>query len=1135
MSFEYWDFWFGYFGLNQNQSGQWYKDTRIEVARNNSKFQASNQAYLWGKTKPITYGNRRILGALLQIGQSRIEETFRDYVVYANDYGGGIQYQTRQDSISYIATFAYTFGEPGNPTSRQHLKKMWINKQLVYDAAQGALASNFRFAFYPGNESQTPDAELNAERYEYPVAYRGLMYIVLYDYTTSREPSGAPVLEAEFTEEITNSQVVTNYANLGSSINTTFLRHCAYDAKRNMMYQAGNGDFKLYKYDCTEKRLVDVYPITGAVYKGTPFGSLTNVYILGSLRYNNIFHILCTMTSQNSTQLFMINADTGAVVDDFGENSSDLTPTRTNVVQAISMTAINTTDRFNLSNKFVVTDVFNNVYLFNFEGGQMTMIDFEDLPEVSGSTAFSILAGDIDGLAMYTANDREKTIKRLVKGVLNPTWYTGTYEIVHMIPLERDGTMVIFEDAYLTTDWRIVKIRRKDKSVVWTLNGADYPVAYGPRGFLNEWRTQSYTANQKIAWISIGFNDMVTLDLISGQLTTVAYKNSNFDYPVYDAYSNKFIQRVNLGSDDATIRDVPVFQITTGDITLESLLRDLARRAGYEPSNVVVQNINDRITGAAITEISDINTILTDISIAYNFEIIKRGTKITFTRRGYGDIFDPDMTSIVSERVVLSTTDDEYITLRSERKATQKAPGTIRLTYIDPNYDYTVNEYKYSRNDSQADPSVTMSLALPIIMTGSQAATLATRILINQSVGRTVHEFQLPQKYINLEKGDVIELVTDAFIDYVRVNEIAYNGDFSISVKTEAIVTSAVVPVVVPDPVMPPEPPALTEGDAKAIIIDTPLLSASHQSPQAKLETYLSVIPATRRLITTGSLTQYYETEGPFNAGSTTEILTYGVTRQQLPSNPVLQIDYEYQFSFRLVQGDGTLFTTKTALEMLAGANRILVGQQGRWEMIGFIEAAYDPVTRLVTLTGICRGLRGTDYAASQHLNSDLVLLYDPDLGSMLLDTDSPEKLDEPIVYIGVRSTGEINRDDAVANINEGNSRKPWRPYNVHAVASGGDLDITWHRRTRLDGPLLNGTSYVPLDEVTEAYDLVLYRAGNIVRTVTGLTSPSFTYTAAMQATDGWSGSILSIQLDVYQISAIVGRGFPMSGVFDVE
>lgn len=143
--------------------------------------------------------------------------------------------------------------------------------------------------------------------------------------------------------------------------------------------------------------------------------------------------------------------------------------------------------------------------------------------------------------------------------------------------------------------------------------------------------------------------------------------------------------------------------------------------------------------------------------------------------------------------------------------------------------------------------------------------------------------------------------------------------------------------------------------------------------------------------------------------------------------------------------------------------------------------------------------------------------------------------LNKVATYAVADGNARVNYDDAVSLPILGASRRPWAPYNVHVIDTAGDLTITWKRRTRLTGPLNNGNSIVPLDETDEEYQLLLYRAGSIVRTLPALTSPTFTYTAAMQAEDGWTGSITQLQLNVSQISELVGPGFANAGTYDVE
>jgi hypothetical protein len=77
-------------------------------------------------------------------------------------------------------------------------------------------------------------------------------------------------------------------------------------------------------------------------------------------------------------------------------------------------------------------------------------------------------------------------------------------------------------------------------------------------------------------------------------------------------------------------------------------------------------------------------------------------------------------------------------------------------------------------------------------------------------------------------------------------------------------------------------------------------------------------------------------------------------------------------------------------------------------------------------------------------------------------------------------------------------------------------------------GAWRDGTGVVPLAEDTEAYEVDILDApgGSVVRTLTGITSPSAIYTAADQAAD-FGAAQSAVHVAVYQLSGVVGRGFP--------
>jgi hypothetical protein len=116
-----------------------------------------------------------------------------------------------------------------------------------------------------------------------------------------------------------------------------------------------------------------------------------------------------------------------------------------------------------------------------------------------------------------------------------------------------------------------------------------------------------------------------------------------------------------------------------------------------------------------------------------------------------------------------------------------------------------------------------------------------------------------------------------------------------------------------------------------------------------------------------------------------------------------------------------------------------------------------------------------------------------------------------------------------------GKDLMPYAPVRVGGFFDGlGDLIITWIRRTRIGGgDGLNDpttSAGLPLSEDAELYDVDVLNGSTVVRTVSGLTTPTMVYTVAMMTAD--FGSVpASVTVNVYQISGEVGRGFKGHGV----
>jgi hypothetical protein len=130
----------------------------------------------------------------------------------------------------------------------------------------------------------------------------------------------------------------------------------------------------------------------------------------------------------------------------------------------------------------------------------------------------------------------------------------------------------------------------------------------------------------------------------------------------------------------------------------------------------------------------------------------------------------------------------------------------------------------------------------------------------------------------------------------------------------------------------------------------------------------------------------------------------------------------------------------------------------------------------------------------------------------VLLDA-APLQVSLPLSARGLARTWRIgpsargfDHPDAVERVEafDGIGLRPFAPCHLRHSISGGDVALSWIRRTRIDGD--NWASIeVPLGEDREAYLVRILSGSTIVRTEE-VAGPAFAYTASMRAADGLAG-----------------------------
>jgi hypothetical protein len=220
----------------------------------------------------------------------------------------------------------------------------------------------------------------------------------------------------------------------------------------------------------------------------------------------------------------------------------------------------------------------------------------------------------------------------------------------------------------------------------------------------------------------------------------------------------------------------------------------------------------------------------------------------------------------------------------------------------------------------------------------------------------------------------------------------------------------------------------------------------------------------------------------------------------------------------RMVAGADRLVTV-TELEMLNGANQaLLVDSDGGVEILQF-QTVTANADGSYTLSTLLRGRRGSEAFTGGHGVSSLFVLVEAETVSRLR-VPLAELGDDR--YYGPVGRGEALRDATTKTVTPvGRDLMPYAPVQIAASGSwGGDVTITWVRRTRVGGEMVDGGDDVPLAEDTEAYEVDILGTvdGPVLRTLE-VTEPEATYTSADQTTD-WD---VYIELDLVNPGAETG------------
>ena len=518
------------------------------------------------------------------------------------------------------------------------------------------------------------------------------------------------------------------------------------------------------------------------------------------------------------------------------------------------------------------------------------------------------------------------------------------------------------------------------------------------------------------------------------------------------------------------------------------------------------------VDGFVIDRIMSPRDALASLMLARFFEACESEGAIRFRHLGSAPLLTlgPDDLAVAD--------DGAEAGYRLTRGQESEVPRVVKFAYIDGGADYRQAAIESRRLEVRSER--VSSTGLPIVSHQADMQRVADIWLQKTWVERETAKLSLPPSRLALDPGDVITLALADHAANYRLTRVSDAG----ARQMEAVASEASlygVALAPPRKVTPER--AASFGPVLAVFLDLPLITGTETPYAPRVAMAAEPWP--------GRVALYRETGDGLALDRTIDAMaTIGRTLTPLAKGPTSRWDEANVLNLRLVSG--TLASASEAA-VLKGSNvAALETASGAWEIIQFRDAVLQ-ADGSHELRGLLRGQAGSEGGMADMLASDARFVL---LNGAISEIGMSEA-ERGLARDWRWGPATLAYDDATyqtATLSfEGVGLRPFSPVHPEAQREpGGDITLSWIRRTRVNGDSWAGTD-VPLGEESEAYEVEIRDGANVKR-VLACATPLVTYGVTEQLADFGSGSFTSLDITIYQISRSFGRGAGRSATLNV-
>jgi hypothetical protein len=1065
--------------------------------------------------------------------------------------GGGKGGPTYSNT-TYTYTQSFAVAISGNELS--FVSRIWADGNLIYDTTTGSVTSNgnISFDFYPGTNSQAPNSRITADiesKYGVStggVAFRGLAYVVFYDLGLTDYGNRIPNLSFEVTSgdaAVPASMVASDIADAPEQMSRGWFFHAMDGPNVFFVYEESYNSYTFLKINAATNKMIKSrnWGEDNALPDGTFFdprpgqmpvcvladGDIATVFDWNilvkldkdtlekkntktqniTLSHTWVNCVACThvrMAHRSKNLLFVSFAGSNAIdvrfQDDYTKPAYVLIGGTSGIIE------VPVNDAYPVS---MCTDPDNNLWILSvldedsaggaYENGKgyLTKVETDTLDATSYAIPENIYISPYTSKCIYDA-------------INDSIWFTGWDET--------DESNSNFETD---VTWVFFRFDPSSSSIA----------ARTPAGTYFD----NYSLVAEAGFITGDFFTYNPLDYL-------LYKISSTTAEVLKVWDVESVESLGVYVDDAGIY-IPqmhsfvakkwprgmanVFLDRNSSIastTAAHIADSLCSAAGIDSSRRDFSCLeNCEVLGFVRDSVSSARTFLSWLQQMRLFDVVESGGVLRAVKRGSVPAIEISHADLrATEGETLPDDSDGAISVR--RTQDTDLPREVDVTYISAGDDYDQAIQRSIRQNCNSRAVSTIDMH--VVMDETSAAEIAAVVHRDLWTSRDSVSFTVSRSKLYLEPSDVVRITYEegGVTRDVRLTSVTLGMSGVISCEGVTCDDSVYAVEIDGSAKWAGETSISYPSPSEIVVMDIPITTADTGSTP-----YVWVAAAGTMDKWSGSYI-YGSTDGELweflYSHPTAAVI--GKTATALSDSALA--DTWDEISTIVITGISYNFALSSASssQVLAGWNEALVGD----EIIRFRDAT--EVDGGVQISGLRRGLKGTEWAISNHGNIEpFVLLTSgssvhPGIHHLEM---SSSYIGESGMFRATTFNDAYNTPATVSIEYKARALMPYAPTQISALRTGsGSLELEWTRRTRVLGDW--SASIPPLGETTEAYDVDVVVGGDVVRTISTTTAAA-TYTAAQYNADTSSSesAVPEVTVRIYQISEVVGRGYPAEEV----